>query len=142
QNEWSRQHIDFVALLERVGWHAPPSTLRTDNSLSFAAQQIELGLVFANPGNEGYTKTIFGVIEQPLTQHVGSTYYLQRALSNPSEYYIGLGIAYLNQRNFDLALESFERAKAFDPESSEAWFGQSQTYMWLGNFAAASTAYQ
>lgn len=140
-NQWSRQYIDLPALFERLEWTMPPLTVRTDNSLNYSARQIELGLLFATSG-DGPPTAIFGPIEQPESQQVGSTDYLEQALSDPAAYYVGMGLDYLNQRNFDLALEAFERAKEYDPAMSEAWFGLSQTFAWLGEWDAALAAYQ
>lgn len=140
-NQWSRQHVDLPALFERVGWTTPPLTMRISNSLNSAARQIELSLIFATPGREHIT-AVFGAIEQAETQRAGSTDYLEQALCNPAEYYVGLGIDYLNQRNFDLALEAFERAIEHDPTQSDAWFGLSETFLWRDEWDAAMEAYQ
>ncbi len=140
-NTWSRQHIEIAALFERLGWAIPPLTMRTANSLSYPARQITLSLLLAAPGHDHAT-AVFGPIEQSNPQRIGSTDYLEQALNDPGGYYVGLGVNYLHNRNFDLALKAFDTARGYDPESSEAWFGLSQTYLWQGNWDAAMQAYQ
>lgn len=127
---WSLQHIALGEIYERLGWPLPPATLRVQNDLDFQARQVMLSLLLMSDGSSSRTG-IFGPFEQPAVQRVGSTDYLERALHDPSAYYVGLGNKYNAQRNYQLALDAYGTALDYQPDNAEAFYGQAMAYFGL-----------
>jgi tetratricopeptide (TPR) repeat protein len=138
-NEWSVQHVALDELYHAVGLPLPPATLRAQNDLSFQARQVEVSLLLLSDGSEN-NRGIFGPIEQPTVQQVGSTDYLDQALQDPSGYYVGLGNDYTDQRNYQLALDAYETALAYEPDNAEACYGLAIAYSGLGKQENAQAA--
>jgi tetratricopeptide (TPR) repeat protein len=138
-DQWSLQNVRLEEIYRELGLSLPAVMHRVQNDRSFQARSVELSLLLLSGGSES-SRGVFGPIEQPPVQQAGTTDYLEQALQDPAEYYVGLGNEYRGQRNYDLALDAYETALGYKPESADALYGLGMAYLGLGEEKRAAAS--
>jgi tetratricopeptide (TPR) repeat protein len=137
---WSRQIIHPADLYRLVGWDQPAPSLRSANGLQFAARQVRLSLI-AVIDSLSESEVVFGTLQPGPAARTPSELAAE-ALAQPEIYYANLGDEYRRQRNYSLAVETYQRGLSFNADSPENFFGLGESNFWLGNYPEAIAAFQ
>ncbi len=138
-NVWSHQMVDLRALYETLGWAHPLNSVRYKGSLRYVVPQVRLSLIAASRSRHS-VEWFFGPIEQ-ITDSYTKAALVDAALDHPDEYYVMIGDTQRQQRNYHLAIESYQQALAHNPTSSVAYFGLGESRFWLEDWPEAIEAF-
>lgn len=133
-NVWSQQTFDSTAIYQQLNWPLPPFSTRVKLGMDFAARQATFSLITDKDA-------VFGSIEQSTT-FVRPEGLVNDALQHPDIYFVNVGDDYRRQRNYDLAIESYQRALTYNPNNPDAYFGIGESNFWLDEFPASAEAFQ
>jgi uncharacterized membrane protein len=122
---WVYQEIDLPALYAEVGWEPPPFKLAVFRGLDADFQLLWLSLMVATTAETGEEiSAYFGPFEQDY--HVTPQLRMAQALDDPAAYYIRSAQTHIRDRNYLRALEAYQQALKFSPDSAEALEGVEQ----------------
>jgi hypothetical protein len=122
---WSRTEIDLPALYAEAGWDPPPLVPAVHRGVDahFQLMQFRLLVETASQG-EADLVVAFGPIEQDY--RVEPQQRMAQTLDNPAGFYLRLAQTHVRDRNYRRALEAYQQALRWAPDSRDAQTGVDQ----------------
>jgi len=133
-DQWTYQSVDVQTAYAEAGWPLPQMKRISHRGLNVDWRLITLSL-YVSAETPMETNAYFGPIEQS-DYRVPPQALMAEALNDPADHYVRAGEAYLYNRNYTRALDSFQRALAFTPNDPRALSGLEQAVRGLNGEGA------
>ncbi len=116
-DKWSRETIDLQAAYAQAGWKPPSFEYVTYRGVAADFRLITLALFVSSDDASATGHIWFSSIEQN-SYRLKPADLMAETLSDPAGYYVRLGRLYEQERNYDLALAAYRRARSYAPDDS------------------------
>ena len=122
---WHRAEIDLPALYAEAGWDPPPFVPALHRGVDAHFQVMQFRMLFETASQgEADLAVAFGPIEQDY--RVEPKQRMAQTLDNPAGFYLSLAQTHVRDRNYRRALEAYQQALQWAPESIDARTGIEQ----------------